>query len=196
MTFFVFLFFSIFSYHPENALFWGGEMGLELKKTWHRAARWDCYCSYHYSYGWWLFFQQKKKKIRGFFAFGGSLERQTFLERWDLQKEWRPSESEREGKGSSIKEAERDEGVIPKYDIIDSLFFFIISQLHFFFFFFVISSYCSFGLDAGSWSSIYLRLKSELSGGFDTVGSCFMHETPFVCHLVFIEYFDGSFGHC
>ena len=66
----------------------------------------------------------------------------------------------------------------------------------FFFFFFVITSYCSFGLDAGSWSSIYLKLKSELSRGFDTVGSCFMHETPFVCHLVFIEYFDGSFGHC
>ena len=64
------------------------------------------------------------------------------------------------------------------------------------FFFFVITSYCSFGLDAGSWSSIYLKLKSELSRGFDTVGSCFMHETPFVYHLVFIEYFDGSFGNC
>ena len=71
------------------------------------------------------------------------------------------------------------------------------SSISFFFlFFFVITSYCSFGLDAGSWSSIYLKLKSELSRGFDTVGSCFMHETPFVCHLVFIEYFDGSFGHC
>ena len=93
-----------------------------------------------------------------------------------------------------------DEGIILRYDVLYSLFFLIIWQLHFFFFFFflffVISGYYSYGLDAGSWSSIYLRLKSELSRGFDTVGSCFMHETPFVYHLVFIEYFDGSFGNC